>query len=269
MKDVILVLSEQFKNVGMIFRMSKYDERATYQSHYLGLLWQFLNPLVQVGIYYLIFGLGFYGGREVEGVSFLVWMMIGLSTWFYMSTTILGTSNSIYYQVYLVSKMRFPVSILPSIKITSNLTAFFVMMIATVAVMLSQGVSVTLKWLQLPYYFLCMMFFMFSIGIFSATITVLIRDYHMVLQSIIRVLLYISGVFWNIKDTAFNPHFKALLELNPIFYIIDGYRTGFLSGHWLWEDPFHALFFWGFSFLLLLIGCHLHIKFRSRFVDFV
>lgn len=51
MNDVKTVLIEQIKNFGTISRISKYEERATYQSHYLGLVWQFLNPAIQVGIY--------------------------------------------------------------------------------------------------------------------------------------------------------------------------------------------------------------------------
>lgn len=267
MNEMVIVLKEQFQNIGMIFRVSKYEERATYQSHYLGVLWQVLNPVIQVGIYYLVFGLGFYGGRKVEGAPFIVWMMIGLSCWLFMSTTILGTSNSIFRKMYLISKMNFPVSILPSINIVGNLISFFVMIIATVVVMLLYHVPITIKWIQLLYFFFCMIFFLFALGIFSATMTVLIRDYHMVLQSVIRVLLYVSGIIWNIKDANFPSVLKSLLELNPVFYIIDGFRSSFLSGAWLWEDYYHLIFFWSLTLLIFLIGSHLHVKFRARFVD--
>lgn len=267
MNDMIIVLKEQFKNLGMIFRVSKYEERATYQSHYLGLLWEVLNPIIQVGIYYLIFGLGFYGGREVEGAPFIVWMMIGLSVWLFMNAAILGTSNSIFKKMYLISKMNFPVSVLPSVNIASNLTAFFAMFGVTIVVALSQNVMITIKWIQFIYFFICMIAFLFSLGIFSATMTVLIRDYHMVLQSIVRVLLYLSGVIWNIKDANFPSTFKAILELNPIFYIIDGFRNSLLNGDWFWFDYQHMVFFWAITLLTFFVGAHLHVKFRARFVD--
>src|SRR5699024_10046879 len=148
MNDMIIVLKEQIKNLGMIFRVSKYEERATYQSHYLGVLWEVLNPIIQVGIYYVIFGLGFYGGRQVEGAPFIVWMMIGLSAWMFMNATILGTSNSIYVKMYLISKMNFPVSVLPSVNIAGNLTSFFAMVGVSIVVALTQGVPITFKWIQ-------------------------------------------------------------------------------------------------------------------------
>ncbi|WP_405076348.1 ABC transporter permease [Ligilactobacillus acidipiscis] len=267
MNDMIIVLKEQLKNLGMIFRVSKYEERATYQSHYLGVLWEVLNPIIQVGIYYVIFGLGFYGGRQVEGAPFIVWMMIGLSVWMFMNTTILGTSNSIYTKMYLISKMNFPVSVLPSVNIAGNLTSFFAMFGVSILVALTQHVFITIKWIQFIYFFICMIAFLFSLGIFSATMTVLIRDYHMILQSICRVLLYVSGVIWNIKDVNFPPTIQAILELNPIFYIIDGFRTSLLNGNWFWVDYKHTLFFWAITLFIFFIGAHLHLKFRARFVD--
>lgn len=267
MNDMIIVLKEQIKNLGMIFRVSKYEERATYQSHYLGVLWEVLNPIIQVGIYYIIFGLGFYGGRQVEGAPFIVWMMIGLSAWMFMNAAILGTSNSIYVKMYLISKMNFPISVLPSVNIAGNLTSFFAMFGVSTVVALTQGVPITFKWIQVIYFFICMIAFLFSLGIFSATMTVLIRDYHMILQSICRVLLYVSGVIWNIKDVNFPSSVKAILELNPIFYIIDGFRSALLNGSWFWVDYKHTVFFWAVTFFIFFLGAHLHVKFRARFVD--
>lgn len=82
MNSVLMIIKEQINNVGIISRVSKYEEKATYQSHYLGLIWQFLNPLIQIGIYYLVFGLGVQRGRSIGGVPFLPWMLIGVIAWF-------------------------------------------------------------------------------------------------------------------------------------------------------------------------------------------
>ncbi|MFD1433133.1 ABC transporter permease [Lacticaseibacillus yichunensis] len=267
MKDVFIVLREQFTNLGMIVRVSRYDDKATYQSHYLGLIWQILNPIIQVGVYYLIFGMGLYGGREVEGVPFIAWMMLGLTCWFYMSATMLGTSQSIYRQLYLVSKMNFPVSTLPSVNIVSNLTSFWAMLAVTMLTIFSLGLPVSVRWFQVIYFFFCMIVFMFALGIFSATMTVLIRDYHMVLQSVIRLLLYLSGAVWNIRTTALPPKVNAILQLDPVFYVIDGFRKSLFNGSWFWQHPVDMAIFWLITLLLLFIGCHLHIKFRARFVD--
>ncbi|WP_192986729.1 ABC transporter permease [Carnobacterium mobile] len=269
MKNVLLIIKEQIDNFGIISRVSKYEEKATYQSHYLGLMWQFLNPLIQIGIYYLIFGLGLNGGRNVDGVPFIVWMLIGIIAWFFINTSLLGGSNSIYNKVAMVSKMKFPVSILPSINIMSNLVAYGWMMGILLVVTLGFGVYPTLYWLQYFYYFICMIAFLFAMGVLNSTITILIRDYHIMLQSILRLLFYVSGPIWDIQSRNFPDWLVHALQLNPVYYIINGFRESFLSHAWFWQKPTLALIFWGIILTILLVGSHLHMKFRARFVDFI
>lgn len=269
MKNVLTILDEQFKNIGIIRRVSKYEEKATYQSHYLGLVWQFLNPLIQIIIYYLIFGLGVNNGREVDGTPFIIWMLIGIIAWFFVNSSLLGGSNSIYNKVGMVSKMKFPVSVLPTINMASNLVSYGWMMVILMIAMLAFGIYPTVYWLQYIYYFFCMFAFLFAMGILDSTITILVRDYHIMLQSILRLLFYLSGAIWNIETLDFPTWVVRIIQVNPMYYFIDGFRDAFLSRKWFWEQPTLALIFWSFIFIILLVGSHLHMKFRARFVDFI
>lgn len=269
MNNVILVLKEQFQNLGIIRRVSKYEDKATYQSHYLGLLWQVLNPVIQVGIYYMVFGVTISRGVE-DGVPYIVWMLIGIIPWFFINSSLLGGSNSIFTKVGMVSKMKFPVSILPSINIASNLTSYFVMLIFLFLAMFSFDTPVSIYWLQYFYYFICMIVFLLSFGILNATMTVLIRDYHIALQSILRLMFYLSGAVWDIKRfSEAMPKIGKLLELNPVYYIINGFRDSFINNTWFWEKPTLTLIFWLINLIIFIFGAHIHMKFRSRFMDFI
>ncbi|MFD1429517.1 ABC transporter permease [Lacticaseibacillus mingshuiensis] len=267
MKSVWIVLKEQFGNLGMIFRISRYDEHAEYQSHYLGLAWEILNPIIQVGVYYLVFGMGLRGNRSVNGVPFIAWMLIGMSAWLFMNTSMNRSSKSITGKLYVISKMQFPVSTLPSVTIVSNLTAYWAMLAVAVFSVLVSGVPITIYWLQFFYYFICMIAFTFAMAIFSATMTVLVRDYQFILQSILRVMLYLSGAIWNLTGSGLPPKLVKFLQLNPIYYVINGYRSAFLSDGLIWENKKATLLFWLITSIILVIGCHLHVKFRARFVD--
>ena len=113
----------------------------------MGLAWQILNPAIQIGIYYLVFGLGVNGNRKVDGVPFIIWMLIGITAWFYINASVLGASNSIHRQVVMVAKMKFPVSILPSINIISNLSSYIPMVAIVVGSLFIAGVTPTfLRW---------------------------------------------------------------------------------------------------------------------------
>ena len=269
MKEIFIILKEQFQNLGMIFRMSRYEDKATYQSHYLGLAWQILNPAIQVGIYYLVFGIGVNQGNKISGVPFIVWMLIGITAWFYISSSILGASNSIHRQVGMVAKMKFPVSVLPTINIVSNLSSYFPMLVIVVFTVIGFGGSVSLYWIQYLYYFVCMIAFLFSFGILNATLTVLVRDYHIFLQSVLRLLFYVSGPIWDIQNRNLPEWLVKILRINPVYYIIEGFRDTFLNRAWFWEKTTYGLIFWGMVMILVILGTHLHMKFRAKFVDYV
>ncbi|MDT2738594.1 MULTISPECIES: ABC transporter permease [Enterococcus] len=269
MKEIFEVIKEQFRHLGMIIRMSRYEDKATYQSHYLGLAWQILNPAIQVAIYYLIFGVGISANRKIDGVPFFGWMLIGITAWFYMNSGVLGASNSIHRQVGMVAKMKFPVSILPTVNIVSNLSSYFPMLAIVVGTMFIFKVPVTIYWLQYFYYFICMIIFLFAFGLLNATITVLIRDYHIFLQSVLRLLFYVSGPIWDINNKNLPIPLVKLLKLNPFYYIIEGFRDSFLSRSWFWEKTTYGLIFWLITLILLILGSHLHMKFRARFVDYI
>ena len=120
MNSVGRILKEQSSNFHLILRLSLYDAKSKYQMHYLGAVWQFLGPAIQILLYWLVFGLGIRGGAPVHGIPFFVWLIAGLIPWFFISPSIIQGSNSVYARVSLVSKMKFPVSVLPTVTIVSN-----------------------------------------------------------------------------------------------------------------------------------------------------
>ncbi|KRM59409.1 ABC transporter permease [Secundilactobacillus malefermentans] len=269
MKEVITLFKEQIKNIGIIFRISKYEDMASYQSHYLGLVWEYLYPLIQIGIYWVVFGVGLKHGASMNGVSYLPWMVIGITPWFFMNRSVLDASKSIYQRVGMVSKMKFPVSILPTIKIVGNLSSFWTMLVFSIIIGLLNHVTPTIYWFQWIYYFFCMIMLLLALGIFSSAVSILIRDFHILLQSLMRMLFYLSGVLFNFETDAFPAIFARILQINPFFYVVSGFRQSMVGNVWFWQRPTLTIVFWMIVLFFLLVGSHLHYKFRSRFVDLI
>ncbi|KYC77956.1 ABC transporter permease [Bacillus licheniformis] len=275
MKALIRVLKEQYLSLPLIIRLAAYETKSKYQMNYLGVLWQFLNPLIQMLAYWFVFGIGIRKSSEmitgVGEVPFIIWMLAGLIPWFFISPTILDGSNSVYKRINMVAKMNFPISSLPSVAIAANLFSYFVMMAIYVIVLLAFGIYPNLQWLEYIYYLFCMIVFMFAFSLFNSTISVLVRDYQFLLQSVTRLLFFLLPIFWDISTQLGDKHPALLnvIKLNPLFYIIDGFRNSFLGGSWFFEDATYMLYFWAFTLLLLTVGSVLHIKFRDRFVDFL
>lgn len=276
MNALVRILKEQFTSFPLILRLAVYETKSTYQMNYLGVFWQFLNPLIQMLAYWFVFGMGLRHGSAIktgldQPVPFIIWMLAGLIPWFFISPTILDGSNSVFRRINMVAKMNFPISSLPSVVIASNLFSFFVMIAVYIVVLLLNGIYPSLHWIQFIYYFLCMVSFMFAFSLFNSTISVLVRDYQLLLQAVTRLLFFLLPIFWDISEQIGKkfPELLPVIKLNPLFYIIDGFRDSFLDGQWFFQDMKYTLYFWVFTLLLLTVGSILHLKFRDKFVDFL
>lgn len=267
MTSVIRVLMDQLLNFPLIIRLALYEIKGKYQMHYLGVLWQFLNPLIQVSVYWFIFGVGLRQGQPVGDIPFLVWLLVGLIPWFFISPSVVQGSNSVYQKVNLVSKMKFPVSILPSITIISNTFNFFVMLIILGIILTIYEVTLSLYLIQLPYYFLCLFVMLFAITIFCSTISTIVRDFQLLVQSLMRMVFFLTPLLWSMDR--FPEKYHTLIKLNPFVYIVNGFRDSFLSTGWFYEDLRYMFYFWSLILLILFVGSILHENFKNRFIDYL
>ncbi|MGV2622797.1 UNVERIFIED_CONTAM: ABC transporter permease [Halobacillus marinus] len=267
MTPAIRIMKEQLVNFPLILRLAIFEIKGKYQMHYLGILWQIINPMIQVGVYWFVFGVGLRQGGAVEGTPFLVYLLLGIVPWFFISPSIVQGSNSIYSKVNLVSKMNFPVSVLPSITILGNAVNFMFMLVLLFIILLVYGIFSGVYLIQLPYYLLCMFTFMYAFTLLSSTISALVRDYQLLVQSVMRMLFFVTPIFWSMDS--FPEGLQTFIKLNPFAYIINGFRETFLGTGWFFEDGRYMLYFWSITLLILLIGSALHENFKSKFVDYL
>lgn len=273
LKSVTIVIKEQIQYKNLILRMSHFETKGKYQIHYLGNLWQIISPLIQILIYWFVFGIGIRGGDPIMTslgeLPFFLWMLMGLIPWFFISPSIIQGSSSIHQKVSLVSKLNFPISILPTTKIVGNGKSFLIMMLILIIILMLYGIYPTFFWLQLIYYLGCLFVFLFALTILTSTIATLVRDVQMLLQSTIRMLLYLSPILWDPTGDRVPDWIGDVLKLNPFYYIIDGIRSSFLAERWFFEDLIYMGYFWALTFATLYFGTKIHIKFREKFVDYI
>lgn len=271
MKEAWLVLQEQFKYFPVMWRLANYEKKARFQNHALGNFWLILNPVMQVLTYWVVFGFNFHESSGVPGVPYLAWLIVGLATWLFINTSFMDTTWSISSNLWQIARMKFPVSIMPMMRTLINVNAFVLMLAVGLILSVVNGLPISIYWIQVIYYFMASIAFLYVTGIFNATITVLIPDYQQLMQTILRFVFWISGALWALSDKLgdSHPHLLRLLELNPFYYLVTGMRDAFFSPHWFWEAWQPTVAFWLFILIMGIVGSHLHLKFRAYFADFI
>ena len=270
-KSIFDLAAEQVRNLGMTFRLAIYDTQARNAHKYLGTLWEILDPLFQVLIYAVIFGGGFRTKAPVEGMPYFVWMSVGFSAWYLVNQGFSDTIRSMQDQIFMVRNVKFPVSILPSIRVVQVFPAVAsISVVAAISMIVTGNFHPSLYWLQIVYYGIAALLMLFFLGIFSATINILIPDYDMIIRQVLRLTFFMSGIlFQPEKGTFFNNLIYYSTKINPFYYIVNGWRETFLYQHWFWNSPASMMMFWLEILLFAIIGSHLYLKFRDQLIDFV
>lgn len=267
-----MTFKEVFGNIPLIWTVARYTNKASFGRHYFGMIWEFLNPLIQIAIWGFVFGAirnrqpVFVGENPVP---FIPWMLVGMTIWLFMNRATTGGALSVQKQIKLVSKMQFPVSILPAMDMASKLTSYFFLLGITVVILFMNGIFPTIHWLGFFYYFVSMLIFIYFFALLNSTITMLFRDYHNLLKPMMRLFFFFSGPLWRMQEMSAIPRwFIRLMDLTPFSYIITGLRHSFFgSGIFRENWLITTASFWLIVLLLALVGSHYHYKYKARFID--
>ncbi|PGV53332.1 ABC transporter permease [Bacillus sp. AFS037270] len=268
MKSLIQVIKENITNIYLIIRLSLFELKSSNNSHYLGMLWEVLNPMILVAIYWFVFGFGIRGGKPVDGIEYLPWMLTGFIVWIFMSQSILQGSKSVYSRIKIIAKMNFPMSVIPTFVITSKFYLHLVLVGIIMVILAIYGYTPTLYFIQLPYYIVANLLLLLAISLITSTLSTIIRDVQMVVQATVRVLMYVTPILWSNQNMP--EYIINIMKLNPVYYIVEGYRSALLGTGWYFvENQAYTLYFWVLVFVLLLLGSSLHVRFKERFVDYL
>jgi teichoic acid transport system permease protein len=273
MISALTVLKEQINSFYLVRRLSLYEIKSANSNNYLGMLWEVINPGIQIAIYWFVFGFGLktagQGGRaDIDGTPFFQWLLAGIVVWFFINPAITQASKSIYTRIKMVSKMSFPLSVIPSYVIFSKFYPHLLLTGVTIVMFQFMGYPVSVYYLQLPYFMFAVIAVVVALSLITSTLATIVRDVQMIVQAIMRVLLYLSPILWNMEELP--GMLPTIMKLNPFYYIVEGYRASLLGEGWyIAENIEYTIYFWAIILLMFIFGSTIHVKFRRHFVDFL
>jgi lipopolysaccharide transport system permease protein/teichoic acid transport system permease protein len=244
--------------------MALREVKGRYVGSILGFIWTFLQPLVMITVFWFVFSVGFRS-RPMEDVPFVVWLTAGMAPWFVFADIVLGSTSIILANANLIKKTPFHPQILPVVKVVSSSVTHFVFLFLLLGLIVFQRLEISLWFLQSVYYFSAMCVMALGISWMTSAINVFIRDVGQVMGVVIQVGFWATPIFWDIKMMP--ERIQFYLKLNPMFYVVQGYRESFISFVPFWHHPLLTIYFWGLVLLLFISGALVFQKLRPQFAD--
>lgn len=264
MQKITGFFSQIFEKRYLLYHLSKRDFISKYVDSYLGLAWAIIEPILTTLILSVIFSYGFKAGM-VQEIPFFLYMFSGMVAFNFFSMATGEGTNVIRGYAFLVKKVNFRLSLLPVMKNLSCSVFHIVMIGLLIIVLLLYGYTPTLYWLQIIYYFLAMNALVLGITWLTSAISIFVPDIRYIVSIGLQFLFYLSPIFWSIKNIP--PRFAFLPKLNPMHYIINGYRDSFINGIPFWNDLSGTIYFWAVTISLLWFGTKIFRQLRPHFAD--
>ncbi|MDO4523098.1 MAG: ABC transporter permease [Eubacteriales bacterium] len=267
MNRLFFLPGELYQNRKLIWNLAKNDFKTKYAGSYLGIAWAFVQPIVTVMVYWFVFGVVRKGSPKA--VPFVLWLICGLVPWFYFQEALVQGTNSLIEYSYLVKKVVFKISILPIVKIVSGLFVHLFFVGFMLLLYCLYGYFPNLYTLQIIYYSFCVFCLSLAIAYTTCAVVVFFRDLTHIITIALQIGVWMTPIMWDFVDMGINPYswVARVLKLNPMYYIVAGYRNALVDHQWFWEHPWQTVYFWAITIGLFLIGARLFKKLKVHFAD--
>ncbi|MCR4749158.1 MAG: ABC transporter permease [Lachnospiraceae bacterium] len=268
--DKITVLPvELWQNRHLIWKLAKNDFKKRYAGSYLGAVWAMIQPIVTVIMYYIVFdvimGADDQMGARATSIPYVLFLTAGLVPWFYFTEALNNGTQALIEYTYLVKKVVFKISILPIIKVIAAtfIHAFFVVIMLVIAAI--YDFYPTIYTIQILYYSLCTFIFVLALCYSTCAIMVFFKDIAQIISIILQIGMWATPILWNIS--AFDLKVQTYIKINPLVYIVEGYRSSICEKQWFFEDFYSTMYFWIFTVVLFGIGCLIFKRLKPHFAD--
>lgn len=237
----------------------KKDVGGKYKNSFLGVLWSFISPLLQIAVYALVFQVILKSDIE----NYTVYLCCGLIPWQYFSAVILRGAASIIDNGNIIKKVYFPREILPISVVTSEGVNFMISTIIILGFVIFGGVGLSINILW--YFLILAIQYIVSIGFafIVSSLSVYFRDLLHLLGIIIQLLFYATPIVYSIS--AVPQGLQWIVKINPMSYLIEAYRNIFYNK--MPPAPKGLLIAFSMGIVLCVIGYITFKKLEKKFAE--
>lgn len=268
LRFLIQMTKDIFANGHRIMALAKFEYKLGTKGLFLGQAWKLLNPIIQIGAYWFVFGVGIRSGKPVDGIPYVVWLTCGLTPWLIMNHGVGEGASAIYSKAATLTRSNIPTCLIPisaawGVLLDSAWTVFLL-----VVIFLGNGCTLTWHALGLLYYAVCMLAFLCALSLVTSVLVMLARDFQNLIRAILRILFFLSPIFWTPGNNLLQVY-HVFNMCNPFAYVINGFRDSLLYSTPFWSRPKEMLVFWCLTAGFYLLGALCQSRLRKNLLDFL
>lgn len=268
-KSIVL---EMIENRTLIKSLAKNDFKKKFAGSYLGTVWAFVQPVITVLIYWFVFDMALGARAQIRGelpLPYVLWLVAGIVPWFFFSDCISAGTAVLTEYNYLVKKVVFNIDILPVVKIFSSIFVHVFFVVFMLILFFCYGYFPDLYVLQVIYYSLGVLILSLGMSYLASAVSVFFPDTKQIVNIALQVGIWATPIMWNIDDMRekIPDAVMAVLKLNPLYYIVLGYREALIDKVWFWEHPGMTLYFWCFTAVVCFVGIKVFKRLKVHFAD--
>jgi lipopolysaccharide transport system permease protein len=253
------IMGDIYKYRGMLKNQVKMDLRTRYKGSFLGFLWTFANPLLQLLVYTVVFK----SILKVEIPNFAIFLFVGLLPWIFFSSSVLGSSINIIANANLIKKIYFPRYILPLSLVIGSLLNYIFGLCILIPTLYFSGIGISWTVLYLPLLLVIQFVFLAGLSLLLSSLNVYFRDLQHIMEVLVMVWFYLTPVFYS-KDIA-PDYLKKILEINPMANFVDAYREILINKQLIPGELIFKLLV--ISIVTLLFGAIIFNKLQKGFAE--
>jgi ABC-type polysaccharide/polyol phosphate export permease len=237
----------------------KKDIRGRYKGSFLGVLWSFINPLLSVLVYAIVFP--YIMRIKIE--NYLIYLITGIIPWTFFTSSINMGMTSILSNADIIKKVYFPRIILPISTVTSCLVNFLISCIIIVLFCLGSGLGISIQIFWLPLVVIIQYIMLLGFTFILSAIEIYMRDIEHIVNFILSMAFYVTPILYTPDIVPDN--LLWLLKINPMAYLVNAYRSIFFYQQ---APELEGLLIVGiFSICLFLIGYGIFNKLQKGFAE--
>lgn len=265
MRTLKEIIKDHIEYRRQLVQLAKADMKKAYGG-VLGMGWAIIRPAILIFVFWFAISVGLRKGGDVEGYPFFLWLIAGMIPWFYMRDMITGGAGSIRRYKYLVTKIKFPVSTIPTFVSMGSLATHAGLVVLMIGIFLLFGYRPTIYYLQIPLYMILMFLFFTAWGLFSGVLSSISRDFLNLVKSLTQALFWMSGILYDANGID-QQWIRNILLFNPVTIVVNGYRNALIYQKWFWEDWQQLVNFAIVYAVMLLLAVWVYRKLKKDIPD--